>query len=100
MSPSTSEHCWALGHNQMPLADRPLQPCRQYPRVANRLALTWQDGVLTKRVLESLPLDKRGGRRGFSKEVAADLATLAAQVAQAPGDAAQRLSTALQKHRE
>lgn len=70
---------WA---SAMPLEDRPLQLCRQYPRVANRLALTWQDGVLTKRVLESLTLDKRGGRRGFPKEVAAELAKLAAQVAQ------------------
>ena len=70
---------WA---SAMPLADRPSQLCRQYPRIANRLALTWQDGLLTKRVLDSLTLDKRGGRRGFPKEVAAELAKLAARVAQ------------------
>jgi hypothetical protein len=69
---------WA---SAVPLDIRPVELCLQYPRIANRLALTWQDVMLTKRVLDSLIVDKRRGRRGFPKAVAAELMKMAAYVA-------------------
>ena len=64
----------------MPADVRPVQLCSQYPRVANRLALAWPDTELAKRVLANVVVDRRGGRRGFPKEVADELSRLLAAV--------------------
>ena len=50
----------------------------QYPRIANRLALVWPDAVLAKRVLDDVVADRRGGRRGFPREVADELSRFVA----------------------
>lgn len=65
-----------LWTDQFPLAQRPKSLCRQYPRLANRLALCWPDQQLTGMVLVDLLIDRRGGRRGFPADVQAELRQL------------------------
>jgi hypothetical protein len=55
---------------------QPLALCQKYPRIANRLALCWEDRVLAARVLEGLVIDRRSGRAGFPAEVTKDLLKL------------------------
>jgi hypothetical protein len=55
---------------------RPVTLCRRYPRVANRLALCWEDGALTGRIFQELMVDRRGNRRGFPPEVQRELHAL------------------------
>jgi hypothetical protein len=47
-----------------------------HPHVANRLALSWRDPVLTERVFDDLLVDRRTGRKGFSPPVLAELLRL------------------------
>jgi hypothetical protein len=61
---------WA---ERLPPGLRPQELMRRYPRVANRLALCWNDPVLTNRLLEDLLIDKRGGRQGFPPPVRSEL---------------------------
>jgi hypothetical protein len=51
---------------------------RQYPRVANMIALLWGEPTRTAldRYMEALLVDTRGNRRGFPPEVANDLMVL------------------------
>ncbi|MBX9715930.1 MAG: hypothetical protein K2X42_04975 [Burkholderiaceae bacterium] len=55
---------------------RPHQLCSSYPRVANRLALCWNDPVLSNRLLDDLLGDSRGNRKGFPHPVAVELKRL------------------------
>ncbi len=55
---------------------RPTQLCALFPRVANRLALCWNDAVLASRVLDELVVDKRRNRAGFPREVSQELIRL------------------------
>lgn len=56
---------------------RPAQLCEQVPRVANRLALLWNDAGLTGHYLDDLLQPRRrGGRQGFALEVSDELAAL------------------------
>lgn len=52
---------------------RPLELARQFPRIVNRFALVWPDPVLTEAYFDSLLVDRRGGRRGFPREVLTDI---------------------------
>lgn len=52
---------------------RPTQLCALYPRLANRLALCWDDAALAARVLDNLVVDKRRNRAGFPPEVSQEL---------------------------
>ena len=52
---------------------RPLTLCEQFPRIANRLALCWDDHALTAKVFEELMADRRGNRRGFPADVKREL---------------------------
>jgi len=61
--------------------ERPGALVRKYPRVANRLALCWNDPALLERVFEDLLVDRRGGRRGFPPDVQAELLRLRATAA-------------------
>jgi hypothetical protein len=61
---------WA---ERLPAALRPNELMRRYPRVANRLALCWNDPVLTNRLLEDLLVDRRGGRQGFPAPIRSEL---------------------------
>lgn len=54
--------------------------CERYPRIANRIALCWSDQALTRRLLDDLLRDRRGGREGFPAAVHAELVALAAEV--------------------
>lgn len=56
--------------------NRPTQLCRLFPRVANRLALCWNDAALASRVLDDLAVDKRRNRAGFPPEVSQELMRL------------------------
>ena len=60
----------------IPAALRPLELCRTYPRVANRIALCWDDVGLVDTVFNELLVDSRGGREGFPSAVAAELLRL------------------------
>ena len=61
---------WA---RQLPRELEPFELMERYPRVANRLALCWSDAVLTARLLDTLLMDRRGGRKGFPPNVAVEL---------------------------
>jgi hypothetical protein len=61
--------------------ERPEALLRKYPRIANRLALCWDDAALLDRVFDDLLVDRRGGRRGFPPDVQADLLRLRASQA-------------------
>jgi hypothetical protein len=52
---------------------RPARLCALFPRVANRLALCWNDPVLVSRVLDDLVVDRRRNRAGFPPEVSQEL---------------------------
>ncbi len=54
----------------------PQELCLRYPRVANRLALCWNDAELTEQLFASLMVDRRGGRKGFPKVVLEELLRL------------------------
>ncbi|GEM_PF-2546756 len=58
--------------------ERPEALLRKYPRIANRLALCWDDTALLDRVFDDLLVDRRGGRRGFAPDVQAELLRLRA----------------------
>lgn len=64
---------WAAS---LPAHVRPLNLLSSYPRVANRLALCWNDPVLTDRLFGDLLMDKRVGRQGFPIPVAMELKRL------------------------
>lgn len=66
-------HHWLRGLSR---AVHPVQLCRHYPRLANRLASTWRDAELTERLLQDLMIDRRGGRRGFAPRIAAEITRL------------------------
>ena len=55
---------------------RPAELCSAYPRVANRLALCWNDPALTDRLLDDLLIGRRGKRKGFPRPVAEELLRL------------------------
>jgi hypothetical protein len=60
----------------LPAGARPANLAACHPRVLNRIALCWNDPVLTTRLFDELLLDKRGKRRGFTRPVADDLMRL------------------------
>jgi len=64
--------------DEMPQGLAPQQLAKEYPRIANRLALCWNDPKLATAVLDSLLTDKRGGRRGFPRGIDQELRALRA----------------------
>lgn len=60
----------------LPPSVRPAALCAQYPRLANRLALCWNDPLLAERLFDELMISKRARRRGFPAEVGAELLRL------------------------
>ena len=61
---------------KLPPDVRPLALLRQYPRVANSLAMSWRDPAAFRECLYDLLVDKRGNRQGFPKDALADLLAL------------------------
>jgi len=72
---SSFARAWA---ESLPEALCPLHLCARHPRIANRLALCAADATLTNRYLDSLLTDRRGGRSGFTPDVAQELKRLRA----------------------
>jgi hypothetical protein len=60
----------------LPESVRPNKLATSYPRIANRLSQCWRRPLEADRYFEDLLTDKRGGRQGFSFEVAQELAAL------------------------
>jgi hypothetical protein len=60
----------------MPEDARPEGLCAAYPRIVNRFAMIWTNRPAMKSYFDDLLVDKRGGRIGFSPEIAAELARL------------------------
>lgn len=61
---------------RLPGRERPLALCSMYPRLANRLAATWDDPAQTEAIFDELMIDRRGGRLGFAPLVAGELMRL------------------------
>lgn len=61
---------------RLPRDVRPVNLLRQYPRVANTLAVVWRDRKAFRECLYDLLMDKRGGRQGFPKPVLNELLRL------------------------
>ena len=70
---SLQAHAWV---RQLPVTARPLELCNVYPRIANRIARSWDDLASAEAVLDDLTVDHRGGRKGFPSQVAAELVRL------------------------
>jgi hypothetical protein len=66
-------HVWL---RKIPGHCQPTQLCRHYPRVANALAMCWDDRALCDRLLMSLMVDVRGGRAGFPARINEELHVL------------------------
>jgi len=49
---------------------------KQFPRIANLLAANWKERTAFQNYLESLLVDRRGGRRGFATEIKQELTKL------------------------
>ena len=60
----------------LPHPIRPAELSAAYPRVANRLALCWNDPALTERLLDDLMIGRRGKRKGFPRPIAEELLRL------------------------
>ena len=60
----------------LPAEVRPLSVLEHFPRIANMLARTWRDTPSLNSYMDSLLVDRRGGRLGFPNEVQCELMTL------------------------
>ncbi len=60
----------------LPARLRPLALCSGYARIANRLAVVWDDPLQTEALFDDMLIDHRGGRRGFPPLVATELMRL------------------------
>lgn len=72
---------WTLG---LPPELRPAELGRQFPRLANALAAAWPDRGRALALLDSLLIDRRGGRRGLPREVQVELTRLQELLARSP----------------
>ena len=54
----------------------PLALAMQFPRIANLVAMQWNDRRACPAYFEELLIDRRGGRRGFPADVRHDLTKL------------------------
>jgi hypothetical protein len=60
----------------LPPEVQPFVLLRRYARVANLVAATWHDANLFRTYIETLLVDRRGGRRGFPPNVRRELLAL------------------------
>lgn len=61
---------------KLPRSVQPLALLRQYPRIANMMAGTWQDPQSCRAYLHDLLTDRRGSRKGFPAEIVRELVRL------------------------
>jgi hypothetical protein len=66
-------HVWL---RQIPSAQLPKHLCRHHPHLVNRFAACWGDRARVEALVDELLVDRRGGRRGFSSRVQAELTQL------------------------
>ena len=66
-------HVWL---RRIPSAIHPKHLCRYYPRIANRLAVSWGDKTKVEQLFEELLHDRRGQRKGFSERVRVEIERL------------------------
>ena len=50
--------------------------CARYPRIANRLAITWPDHALAVKIFDEYFFDRRAKRSGFPPEILAELKSI------------------------
>src|SRR6202521_475085 len=62
----------------LPKGVRPMRLGQQFPRIANKLAILWEEPAVCRKFLTSLMLDDRGDRAGFPPEVIMELGALEA----------------------
>lgn len=60
----------------LPARVRPGELPARYPRLANRLALCWDDAMLCERLFDDLMIGRRSKRKGFPPAVGAELLRL------------------------
>jgi hypothetical protein len=65
---------WAA---RLPEKVRPTALLRDYARIANLIALAWDDSIAFNSYMDSLLTDRRGNRRGFQPDVRKELSVLA-----------------------
>jgi hypothetical protein len=61
----------------LPASLRPVALAREFPRIANTLAVIWKRPARADEYFQQLLLDHRGGRKGFPPAVAMELSKLA-----------------------
>ena len=69
--PCTFRWMATLPHNV-----RPLALLRRYPRIANAMALAWDEPNSLRAYFEVLLVDRRGNRQGFPKAIRQELLAL------------------------
>ncbi len=74
----------------LPAAIQPRALIKQFPRVANVLARSWDDRDSGERYLNDLLIDRRGNRQGFPPDVHLELLNLRDHVAGLSTHRAQR----------
>ena len=60
----------------LPSSVRPMVTARQFPHVANRIGELWPHCEFTRLYLQSLVIDRRGGRNGFPAGVKREIEAL------------------------
>jgi hypothetical protein len=60
----------------LPQDVKPLALLRQFPRIANLMALTWNEPASFKAYMDELLIDRRGNRQGFPKAIRQELLAL------------------------
>ena len=71
LSPLTP--AWVRG---LPRQVRPFELCMVYPRIANRIARSWDHVDLAESLFLELLVDHRGGRKGFPSAIAIEILRL------------------------
>jgi hypothetical protein len=61
---------------KLPRDVQPMEMLRRFGRIANMLAMNWNDPELTFAYFDQLLVDRRGNRRGFPPEVISELVQL------------------------
>jgi len=61
---------------KLPREVQPIELLRQFGRIANMLAMNWNDPEATFAYFDQLLVDRRGNRKGFPAEVSSELLRL------------------------
>jgi len=64
----------------LPKGVRPMRLGQQFPRIANKLAILWEEPAVCRKFLANFMLDDRGDRGGFPPDVLMELSALEAYI--------------------